>query len=82
MAVTVISARRRPRPARSARPAPETPRLSTSSTDALQKEVTPRRSPSTTKGRKSTAEAGQKAWMTCGAGEERTIPALERSDLI
>ncbi|CAG6011928.1 unnamed protein product [Menidia menidia] len=33
-------------------------------------------------GRKSTAEAGQKAWMTCGAGEERTIPALERSDLI
>ncbi|CAG6011889.1 unnamed protein product [Menidia menidia] len=29
-------------------------------------------------GRKSTAEAGQKAWMTCGAGEERTIPALER----
>ncbi|CAG6011903.1 unnamed protein product [Menidia menidia] len=37
---------------------------------------------SSVQGRKSTAEAGQKAWMTCGAGEERTIPALERSDLI
>ncbi|CAG6011936.1 unnamed protein product, partial [Menidia menidia] len=37
---------------------------------------------SSLQGRKSTAEAGQKAWMTCGAGEERTIPALERSDLI
>ncbi|CAG6011866.1 unnamed protein product [Menidia menidia] len=33
-------------------------------------------------GRRSTAEAGQKAWMTCGAGEERTMPALERLDLI
>ncbi|CAG6011881.1 unnamed protein product [Menidia menidia] len=33
---------------------------------------------SSLQGRKSTAEAGQKAWMTCGAGEERTIPALER----